>query len=77
MLGSPEAWQSVHAGHANLQAALRRSDMRYCPAGEDGPLLAQERIAMLADLLGLSSWTPASAMPEGGADRVAMATAAP
>jgi len=63
VLGSPETWQAIRARDANLQAALRRSDLRYCPAGESGPLLAQERIAMLADLLGLSSWRPAAAVP--------------
>jgi hypothetical protein len=75
MLGSAETWQAVQAGHANLQAALRRSDMRYCPAGEDSPLLASTRVAMLADLLGLSSWTPAAATLEGETEPAAMAAA--
>jgi hypothetical protein len=77
VLGSPEAWQGVQAGHANLQSALRRSDLRYCPAGGDGPLLAETRVAMLADLLGLSSRTPAAATPEEEEEQVAMATVAP
>jgi len=68
VLGSPEAWQAIRDGDANMQAALRRSDMRYCPAGEDSPLLAQDRIGMLTDLLGLSSWALAGAMPGDGAE---------
>jgi protein-tyrosine sulfotransferase len=64
MLGSPETWQAVQAGHVNLMAALRRSDLRYCAVGEDSALLTQTRVAMLADLLGLSSWRPAAAAPE-------------
>jgi hypothetical protein len=69
MLASPETWQAVQAGKSNLQAALRRSDVRYCPAGEDGPLLAQTRIAMFGDLLGLSSWRSPAALPAGEADK--------
>jgi hypothetical protein len=56
MLGSPEAWQAVKTGRVNLMTALRRSDLRYCATGEDGSVLTQTRVAMLADLLGLSSW---------------------
>jgi hypothetical protein len=51
--------------------------MRYCPADEDSPLQAQARTAMLADLLGLSSWTPAAAAPESMAELAAVATVAP
>jgi hypothetical protein len=56
VLGSPETWQAVVGGHLNLHMALRRCEVRYCPASEEGPLLSHARIAMLADLLGLSSW---------------------
>ena len=77
MLGSPETWQALQDGDVNLQAALRRSDMRYCPADEDSPLQAQARTAMLADLLGLSSWTPAAAAPESKAELAAVAAVAP
>jgi hypothetical protein len=35
------------------------------------------RTAMLADLLGLSSWTPAAAAPESMAELAAVATVAP
>jgi sulfotransferase family protein len=63
MLGSPETWQAVQDGRVNLLAALRRSDLRYCAAGEENPLAPQSRVAMLADLLGLSSRDHEGAAP--------------
>lgn len=60
VLGSPETWQAVQAGQVNLLAALRRSDLRYCAAGAESPLAPQTRVAMLTDLLGLSSWDNSS-----------------
>lgn len=56
VLGSPETWKAVTSGSLNLHMALRRSEVRYCPVGEEEPLASHARIAMLADLLGLSSW---------------------
>jgi hypothetical protein len=56
VLGSPQTWQAVADGHLNLHLALRRSEVRYCPADEADPLASHARVAMLADLLGLSSW---------------------
>ena len=56
ILGSPQTWQAVRSGQVNLHAALRRNDLRYCGVGQDSPLVAQARVAMLADLLGLGSW---------------------
>ena len=73
MLACPETWQAVQAGRVNLMTALRRSDLRYCASGEDSPVSAQTRVAMLADLLGLSSWKRAEALP---GDTAAPATAA-
>ena len=63
MLACPETWQALQAGRDNLMTALRRSDLRYCAAGEDSPVSVQTRVAMLADLLGLSSWESAEAPP--------------
>jgi hypothetical protein len=63
VLGSPETWEAVLSGQLNLHAALRHNDLRYCPAGSDGPLVGQTRIAMLGDLLGLGLWTRASTVP--------------
>lgn len=73
LLASPETWQAIRAGRVNLQSAMRRSDMRYCAADEDSPVLAQTRVAMFSDLLGLSSWQRAAAAPEPAATATAVA----
>ncbi len=75
IVGSPETWRSVLDGQANLYTALRRCDLRYCASGEDSPMGAQTRVAMLADLLGLSPREPADATPPDMA--AAAAAAAP
>jgi hypothetical protein len=56
MVGSPEVWYAVLSSQANLQAALRRGELRYCSLGDDSSVVNQARIAMLADLLGFSPW---------------------
>jgi hypothetical protein len=62
ILGSPETWQAILSGQVNLHVAMRRNDLRYCSTGEeDGPLTGTTRVAMLADLLGLSPWEQADA----------------
>lgn len=64
ILGTPQAWDAILNGQLNLHDALRRNDLRYCPAGADtpdNPVVSQTRIAMLADLLGLSAWARADA----------------
>jgi Sulfotransferase family len=71
LLASPETWQAIRAGRVNLATAMRRSEMRYCSAGEDSPALAQTRVAMFTDLLGLSSWRAA---PEATGAAVAPVT---
>jgi hypothetical protein len=67
ILGSPQGWEAVLGGQLNLQAALRRNDLRYCPAGTDGPVLSQTRITMLAALLGLGAWARADSTRTDGA----------
>jgi hypothetical protein len=70
-LGSAEAWRSVLSGQVNLHVALRRCDLRYCSYDEEeDPFAAETRVAMLADLLGLSSWRQTDTARPGGADRV-------
>jgi len=73
ILGSSRVWGEVLAGQTNLHAALRRCDLRYCSAGEDSSPVTQIRLAMLADLLGLSSWNDVAlsdlAEPSGAAAR--------
>jgi hypothetical protein len=62
ILGSPETWQATLSGQVNLHVAMRRNDLRYCSSGEEGdPLTSTTRVAMLADLLGLSPWEQADA----------------
>lgn len=63
ILGSPEAWQAVLCGQVNLHVALRRCDLRYGSAGDDSLLATESRVAMLADLLGLSPWQQADSGP--------------
>jgi len=53
ILGTPQTWDAVLSGQLNLQSALRHNELRYCPAGDDSPIVSQARIEMLADLLGL------------------------
>jgi hypothetical protein len=83
ILSSPETWQGVMEGRLNLHMALRRSEVRYCPAGEEDPLASHARIAMLADLLGLSPWVqtgPAhrdAALPHTASPVAAERTGAP
>jgi Sulfotransferase family len=76
ILGSPQAWHAVAGGQLNLHTALRRCDLRYCTTGEDSPLLTQTRVAMLADLLGISSWPQADRARPGTARRDTAAPAA-
>jgi hypothetical protein len=70
VIGSPEAWVKVLLGDTNLSVALRRCELRYCDTGDAGPIAAETRLSMLADLLGLTSWhyaeTPVSTSAEPG-----------
>ena len=66
ILGTPAAWQAVLLGELNFSVALRRCDLRYCDTGDAGPLALQTRLAMLAELLDLTSWKePATAGKQG------------
>jgi len=56
IIGSADTWEQLIGGRVNMSVALRRHQLRYCEDGEDGPVAADTRIAMLADLLGLTSW---------------------
>ncbi len=78
ILGSPETWQAVLSGRANLHVALRHNDLRYGSAGDDHVLAFDSRVAMLADLLGLSPWQQGDSGPAGhdGRDGTAAVLAA-
>jgi hypothetical protein len=56
VIASADTWDQVIAGKLNMSVALRRHLFRYRDSGEAGPIVADARIAMLADLLGLTSW---------------------
>jgi hypothetical protein len=72
IVGSASAWHAVLAGQSNLFAALRHCGLRYCSPDEDSLPIRQRRVMMLADLLGLSSWTAADAARQDTADRAAV-----
>jgi hypothetical protein len=59
--GTDEAWHQVIAAGGNLGVAFRSGRMRYSDNGGAGAgsLAADIRLAMMADLLGITTW------PEG------------
>lgn len=56
VIASVDTWEQIVSGRVNLSVALRRHQLRYCEQGEPGPFIADTRMGMLADLLGLASW---------------------
>jgi len=61
VIGSTAAWEHVIAGTLNLSVALRSCQLRYCDSDDSGgPLAADTRITVLADLLGLVKWPEAA-----------------
>jgi hypothetical protein len=56
IIGSADTWEQVIGGRTNLAVVLRRNQLRYCATGHDGPVVADTRMGMLADLLGLTGW---------------------
>jgi hypothetical protein len=56
IIGSADAWEQVLAGKLNLSVALRACQLRYCGGDGSGPLAADTRIRVLADLLVLTNW---------------------
>jgi hypothetical protein len=71
IVGSADAWQALLTGRTNFGVAMRRCELRYCEGGKAGPMAAEARISMLADLLALngSAWSaePAIAVAADGA----------
>jgi hypothetical protein len=63
--GPAEAWERVLRRETNLGVAFRRGLLRYRDSDAVGPgsPAADIRIAMMADLLGISRWQPG--MPAG------------
>jgi protein-tyrosine sulfotransferase len=60
MIASVDTWEKIISGDVNLSVAMRSCQLRYCDNGETTPLLADTRIAILGQLLGLASWTLAA-----------------
>jgi hypothetical protein len=56
--GTAQAWQHVIEGGANLGVVFRRGELRYSDQGDAGAgsMVADTRVAMLADLLGITTW---------------------
>jgi hypothetical protein len=68
IIASADTWQQVLTEKVNLSVALRRHTVRYCDQGDIGPVTAEIRVAMLADLLGLTSWGHGSGAGQAVAD---------
>jgi hypothetical protein len=56
MIATWEVWQQVLDRKLNLSVALRSCQLRYCDNGESAPLVADSRIGILGQLLGLACW---------------------
>lgn len=68
MVGAAAVWRQVLEDGINFSLAMRRNVLRYCDADSAGPVIAEMRAAMLADLLGLTSWDgPGQPVPTAGA----------
>jgi len=61
-------WEQVVRDGVNLGTAFRQHGMRYWDKGDAGPgsMAADNRVAMMSDLLGLTTWRPGvSSIPAG------------
>lgn len=56
IIATAKTWDQILTGQTNVSVALRHHMLRYCDEGDAGPLIADTRTSMLADLLGLTSW---------------------
>jgi hypothetical protein len=58
--GSAGAWQRVLSGELNLSLAFRGGELRYADKGDYGVGSpgADNRVAMMAELLGITRWQP-------------------
>jgi hypothetical protein len=60
--GAAQAWQQVISDGTNLGVSFRRGLMRYSDDGSFGPgsAVADTRVAMMAELLGITAWPTAA-----------------
>jgi hypothetical protein len=56
VIGRADDWNDVLSGRLNLSAALRSARLRYCEEGDAGPVVTDNRLRMLAEILGLAAW---------------------
>jgi hypothetical protein len=56
VIATLDIWRDLVAGRTNLSVELRRHKIRYCAMDETGQIIADTRLGMLSDLLGLASW---------------------
>ena len=56
VIAAADTWDQIIGGQVNVSVALRRNLVRYCDDGDTSPVIADTRIGMLSDLLGLASW---------------------
>jgi hypothetical protein len=56
-------WEQVIRDGVNIGTAFRRQGMRYKDKGDGPPgsVIAESRVAMLGDLLGITTWRPSPA----------------
>jgi hypothetical protein len=56
-------WEQVIRDGINVGTAFRRHGMRYQDQGDGGPgsLIAESRVAMMGELLGITTWRPSPA----------------
>jgi hypothetical protein len=65
IVGTADAWLRLLDGGVNINAALRRNELRYCEYGENDFFVGEARISLLAALLGLPVLTDATAAVSG------------
>jgi Sulfotransferase family len=56
VIAAADTWEQIISGQVNMSVALRRNLVRYLDDGDTGPGIADTRIGLLSDLLGLASW---------------------
>jgi hypothetical protein len=67
--GTAEAWERVFTEGVNLGVVFRSGQMRYSDDGDAGPgsVAADIRVAMMAELLGITDWPDEESEGEGTA----------
>ena len=56
IVGPAEVWKQVLDGVANLSVVCRARQLRYCDTGDVPPAVPGLRMAMLGELLGITTW---------------------